>query len=114
MPTSTFLCKPDSKFIFESKLTILRHVIAEANSKSAEFVTALMFAQDYAILTASLEDRPSIPTCKITFYGAPPDFTAAFRKWESPSSHKGRHQKQCQVIALNDALEVLSDGKMLL
>ena len=67
-----------------------------------------MFAQEYGILAASLEDRPLVPTCNVTFYGAPPDFTAAFRKWERPSVLRGKEQQPCQVIALNEALEALS------
>jgi hypothetical protein len=69
-----------------------------------------MFAQEYGILAASLEDRPSIPSCQITFYGAPLDFTAAFRKWERPAGLKSQQQKTCQVMALNEALEALSSG----
>ncbi len=112
MPTSTFLCKLTRTLVFEGKLTIIRYVGAEAGSKSSEFVTALMFAQEYGILAASLEDRPSIPACKITFYGAPPDFTAAFRKWERPVGLVSQQQKHCQVVALNDALEAMSSRTM--
>jgi hypothetical protein len=84
-----------------------RYVGAEAGSKSAEFVTALLFAQEYGILAASLEDRPAIPSCNITFYGAPPDFTAAFRKWEHPPGLHSQQHKTFQVVALIDALEAL-------
>jgi hypothetical protein len=84
---------------------------AEASSKAVEFVTALLFAQEYGILAASLEDRPAIPSCNITFHGAPPDFTAAFRKWEHPPGVNGQHDKSLQVVALIDALEALSSER---
>lgn len=75
-----------------------------------EFVTALEFAQEYGILTVSSEDRPSIPSCKITLHGAAPDFAAAFRKWQrptvGPSGEAGG--ETCRVVDLNDALEALS------
>jgi hypothetical protein len=80
---------------------------AEADSKAAEFVTALFFAQEYGILAASLEDRPAIPSCTITFYGAPPDFTAAFRKWENPPVLHGQQHQSFQMVVVLDALEAL-------
>lgn len=91
-----------------SALILVRYVGDEASAKSTEFVTALMFAQEYGILAASLEDRPSIPSCHVTFYGAPPDFTAAFRKWQRPAGFTSQHQKLHYVLPLNETLEVLS------
>jgi hypothetical protein len=93
--------------VFQCKLTLLRYVGEDAGRKPVEFVTALMFAQDYGILAASLEDRQSIPPCSITFYGVPSDFTPAFRKWEKNSGMGSGQQKACQVITLNDAVEAL-------
>ena len=90
-------------------LICLRYVGDKAGSRSAEFVTALMFAQEYGILTASLEDRPSIPKCLVTLHGAPPDFAAAFRKWQDPVGLKNQQQEQCQVFPLNDTLEALGN-----
>ncbi len=92
------------------KLTIYRYVGAEAGSKSAEFATAVMFAQEYGILAASLEDRPFIPSCNITFFGAPPEFTAAFRKWEPSMGARSIQPHSCRVIALNDILGALGGG----
>lgn len=93
------------------KLTALSYVGVDASSKSAEFVTALMFSQDYGILAASLEDRPFVPSCEVIFHDdAPPEFTAAFRKWEYPTSFKSHQHKPGHLIALSDALEGLSSG----
>lgn len=71
-----------------------------------------MFAQEYGILAASLEDRPSIPACQITFHGAPPDFAGAFRKWERPVGTKSQEQKPFRVVPLNEVLEALSGAKV--
>ncbi len=96
-----------------SPLILLRYVGDEASAKSTEFVTALRFAQEYGILAASLEDRPSIPNCHVTFDGAPPDFTAAFRKWQqSAAGLKSQHRVSHHVLPLNDTLEVLSKRSM--
>jgi hypothetical protein len=84
----------------------------EAGSKSTEFVTALMFAQEYGILAASTEDRPSIPNYHVTFHGAPPDFTAAFRKWQRPNGLKSQQQASHQLLPLNDTIEALSSKPM--
>ncbi len=67
-----------------------------------------MFAQEYGILAASLEDRPFIPNCNITFHVVPPEFTAAFRKWEQSTGSRSQQQQACQVIALNNILGALS------
>lgn len=85
-----------------------RYVGAEAGSKSAEFATAVMFAQEYGILATSLEDRPFIPSCNITFYGSPPEFTAAFRKWDQSTGSRSKQQQSCQVVPLNNVLGALS------
>ncbi|ERF75524.1 hypothetical protein EPUS_08429 [Endocarpon pusillum Z07020] len=95
-------------FVLDAYFNIFVYVGAEAGSKSAEFATAVMFAQEYGILASSLEDRPFIPSCNITFYGGPPEFTAAFRKWEQSTGSRSQQQQPCQVIPLNNILGALS------
>lgn len=43
---------------------------------------ALLFASDYAIMSASLEDRRSIPKCSVLFSGIPRDVKILFRHWD--------------------------------
>ncbi|KAI4756007.1 hypothetical protein E4T52_11821 [Aureobasidium sp. EXF-3400] len=46
------------------------------------FVQACLFAHDYAILSASLEDRPAIPKSKVVLGGLPREIKVKFRRWE--------------------------------
>ena len=47
------------------------------------FRSALVFAQEYAILAASQEDRPFVPAAHVVFSGASaPYLKFAFRKWD--------------------------------
>lgn len=43
---------------------------------------ALLLTSDYATLSASLEDRPSIPKCWVLFSGVPRDVKMIFRHWD--------------------------------
>ncbi|KAG9576675.1 FMN-dependent dehydrogenase, partial [Aureobasidium melanogenum] len=46
------------------------------------FVQACLFTHDYAILSASLEDRPAIPKARVVFGGLPKEIKVKFRRWE--------------------------------
>ncbi|KAH0362030.1 hypothetical protein KCU65_g8330, partial [Aureobasidium melanogenum] len=46
------------------------------------FVQACLFAHDYAILSASLEDRPAIPKARVVLGGLPKEIKVKFRRWE--------------------------------
>ncbi|MCJ1247124.1 hypothetical protein MMC30_004335 [Trapelia coarctata] len=69
-----------------------------ATSKFPTFRAALLFAQEYGILAASMEDRPFVPAGGVVLQGAPAGVTNAFRKWKEDGKKEG-------VITLNDALE---------
>lgn len=43
---------------------------------------ALLFASDYAIMSASLEDRPFIPKGSVLFSGVPRELKMLFRHWD--------------------------------
>lgn len=51
-------------------------------TRDALFAQTLLFASDYGILAASMEDRHSIPKCSITFSGVPSDVKVLFRQWD--------------------------------
>ena len=53
--------------------------------KNALFAQTLLFASDYAILSASVEDRPCIPQCEVVFEGVPGDMKLLFRHWDPAS-----------------------------
>lgn len=73
-------------------------VSARSSSRFPTFRAALLFAQEYGILAASVEDRPFVPSGGVVLQGAPAGVMNAFRKWEEDG-------KKPVVIALNEALE---------
>ncbi|KAI9779511.1 MAG: hypothetical protein M1839_007319 [Geoglossum umbratile] len=81
---------------------------ARTQSKYAELQTALMFAQEYGILAASMEDRPFIPVSTVVLQGAPRDFRAVFRKWEETkiiTSWEPKRKPSLKVVPLSEAIE---------
>ena len=69
-----------------------------------------MFAQEYGILAASLEDRPVIPNSVVVLQGMPQDLKAVFRKWEDRkmvTARDGRQWSAVQTIPLNVAIEAM-------
>ena len=69
------ICTPDVKFVSSV-------VGALCQGQHAAFATALLFAQDYGILVASLQDRPFVPKTTVVLEGVPRDMKAAFRRWD--------------------------------
>ncbi|KAL7920865.1 hypothetical protein ACQKWADRAFT_296931 [Trichoderma austrokoningii] len=54
---------------------------SQAQAEYASFRNALDFAQEYAVLAASMEDRPFIPISTVVLEGVPRDLKRVFRKW---------------------------------
>lgn len=74
-------------------LSILRPTILESNPHPFTVLRAsLLFAEEYAILSASTEDRPFVPSCTVVFMPAlsddddakvaPEGMRWSFRKWD--------------------------------
>ncbi|KAH0538436.1 hypothetical protein FGG08_004984 [Glutinoglossum americanum] len=81
---------------------------AKSQTKYAEFQTALVFAQEYGILAASMEDRPFIPVSTVVLQGIPRDFKAVFRKWEEAkimTSWEPKRKPSLRVVPLSAAIE---------
>ncbi|KAI9850823.1 MAG: hypothetical protein M1838_004976 [Thelocarpon superellum] len=81
---------------------------ARAQSLLAEFKTALMFAQEYGILAASLEDRPFVPVSMVVLRGVPVNLQAVFRKWEDAklvTTRPSTGQPPVTMITLSAAIE---------
>ena len=84
-------------------LTILSRIVGEhASNRPAEFVSAVVFAHEYGILAASLQDRPFIPKSFVSLGGVPGSCCTAFRKWEQPTL-----RMPPQVFPLNAAIEAI-------
>ncbi|KAJ6110959.1 hypothetical protein N7486_003194 [Penicillium sp. IBT 16267x] len=69
-------------YVLDTFFEIYVIVGEQASQKSADFVSALVFAHEYGILAASLQDRPFIPKSFVALGGIPDRCQSAFRKWD--------------------------------
>ena len=80
-----------SAYVSQHRLTGCSRLIGSAaQSQSRAFATALLFAQDYGILAASMEDRPFVPVSTVVLEGAPRDMKACFRQWKDLEENGSR------------------------
>lgn len=70
-----------------------------------------MFAQEYGILAASLQDRPFVPVSTVVLEGVPRDMKAVFRGWQDQMqptaalmSGKPRRGKSLRIVGLQAAI----------
>ncbi|KAH0614048.1 uncharacterized protein H6S33_005934 [Morchella sextelata] len=83
---------------------------ANSQSKRPEFQSALQFAQDYAILAATVDDRPFIPVSSVIVGGAPREFKVLFRNWEDakiPTSWQPSRKPSLRLVGLTAAMEAM-------
>ncbi|KAF2396273.1 hypothetical protein EJ06DRAFT_551667 [Trichodelitschia bisporula] len=74
----------------------------EAQTQRRAFAAALLFAQDYGILAAGVEDRPFVPVSTVVVQGAPRDMRACFRCWDEEAGLKRGKSLRC--VGLDAAL----------
>ncbi|KAJ5167286.1 uncharacterized protein N7482_006067 [Penicillium canariense] len=74
-------------YVLDTFFEIYIIVGEQASQKSADFASAVVFAHEYGILAASLQDRPFIPKSFVALGGIPDRCQSAFRKWDSHSLH---------------------------
>lgn len=82
-----------------------------ARSLPSPFLTALLFAQEYGILSASVEDRPFVPVSSVVLPSedggpVPKDLKAVFRKWDEKLEVLGE-KGGCRVLPPSAALEAM-------
>ncbi|GFF91274.1 hypothetical protein CNMCM6936_004989 [Aspergillus lentulus] len=87
-------------YILDTFFEIYVIVGEQASQRPAEFASAVVFAHEYGILAASLQDRPFIPNSLVSIGGIPESARSAFRKWDKPSG-----QMRPRVFPLNAAIE---------
>ncbi|KAF7177958.1 hypothetical protein CNMCM7691_006444 [Aspergillus felis] len=87
-------------YILDTFFEIYVIVGEQASQRPAEFSSAVVFAHEYGILAASLQDRPFIPNSLVSIGGIPESARSAFRKWDKPSG-----QMRPRVFPLNAAIE---------
>jgi hypothetical protein len=83
---------------------------SRAQSQYHAFYNALMFAQEYGILAAGMEDRPMVPFSSVVLEGIPRDMKSVFRKWRdvlTPTVMQSGLQRgrSLRVVPLTAALE---------
>lgn len=71
----------------------------------------MLFAQEYGILAASLEDRPFVPVSTVVLEGVPRDMKAVFRRWDdrlTPTAAlmagRPKRGKSLRIVGLSQAL----------
>ncbi|KAJ5765148.1 hypothetical protein N7520_004707 [Penicillium odoratum] len=74
-------------YVLDTFFEIYVIVGEQASHKSADFASAVVFAHEYGILAASLQDRPFIPKSFVAIGGVPDRCQSAFRKWNILSLH---------------------------
>ncbi|KAB8218101.1 hypothetical protein BDV33DRAFT_131191 [Aspergillus novoparasiticus] len=99
-------CQKDIKtngiYVLDTFFEIYVIVGEQASNRPADFVSAVVFAHEYGILAASLQDRPFIPKSFVSLGGVPGSCCTAFRKWEQPTL-----RMPPQVFPLNAAIEAI-------
>ncbi|KAL3463266.1 hypothetical protein BJX64DRAFT_276580 [Aspergillus heterothallicus] len=93
---------PKGIYILDTFFEIYVIVGEQASNRPAEFASAVVFAHEYGILAASLQDRPFIPKSYISLGGAPESCRSAFRKWS-----RRPLQRPPQVFPLNAAIDAI-------
>ncbi|KAL2843132.1 hypothetical protein BJY01DRAFT_235790 [Aspergillus pseudoustus] len=93
---------PKGIYILDTFFEIYVIVGEQASNRPAEFASAVVFAHEYGILAASLQDRPFIPKSYISLGGAPDSCRSAFRKWS-----RRPLQRPPQVFPLNAAIDAI-------
>ena len=105
--------EPESIYILDAFFEIYILVGSMAQSQFSAFQHSLLFAQEYGILAAGMEDRPFVPVTTIVLGGVPKDMRAVFRKWKdalSPTEMNAigtplQRGRSLRVVPLTAALE---------
>ncbi|KAI0458319.1 hypothetical protein F5B21DRAFT_23038 [Xylaria acuta] len=107
---------PTNIYVIDAFFELYIVVGSRAQAEYASFHNALDFAQEYAILAASVEDRPFVPVSTVVLEGIPRDMKSVFRKWQdalSPTvtnTNTGlKRGRSLKVVSLGQALQALSD-----
>lgn len=78
--------EPEGCYVMDCGPTIIvlpGPLLAKQPNYTHAFTQALLFAHDYAILSASLEDRPAIPKPAVALSGLPREAKMRFRRWDT-------------------------------
>ncbi|KAE9379087.1 hypothetical protein N431DRAFT_363948 [Stipitochalara longipes BDJ] len=112
-PFCIYDLEPESIYVLDAFFEIYILVGSMAQSQFSAFQHSLMFAQEYGILAAGMEDRPFLPVTTCVLGGCPKDLRASFRKFQdhlSPTEMKPtgtplQRGRSLRVLPLTAALE---------
>ncbi|KAI1421418.1 hypothetical protein F5Y12DRAFT_767993 [Xylaria sp. FL1777] len=107
---------PTNIYVIDAFFELYIVVGSRAQSQYVSFHNALDFAQEYAILASSMEDRPFVPVSTVVLEGIPRDMKSVFRKWQDALSPTVTNTKtglkrgrSLKVVSLGQALQALSE-----
>lgn len=120
MPSLRCTCKLPPSLPDKTILTFDYSIIGPlAQSQSHAFATALLFAQDYGIIAAGMEDRPFVPISTVVLEGVPRDMKPCFRKWTDELANGGtealmagvKRGRSLRCVGLDAALAATRRGR---
>lgn len=110
--------EPEGCFVLDAgaEVLVLPGPLLPTQAHAAHmFTQALLFAHDYAILSASLEDRPAIPKASVALDGFPGGLKLLFRSWDERrgvwgpgalmAGRKKVEGEMCRRVGVQEALE---------
>ncbi|OAL71972.1 hypothetical protein A7D00_4004 [Trichophyton violaceum] len=97
---------PAHIYVLDAFFEIYVIVGDRSNARSAEFASALVFAQEYGILAVSEQDRPFLPKSHVVLEGLPTECKRAFRNWNGRHS-PGTLNKTPVIIPLAVAIDAI-------
>ncbi|EFR03985.1 hypothetical protein MGYG_06989 [Nannizzia gypsea CBS 118893] len=97
---------PAHIYVLDAFFEIYVIVGDRSNARSAEFASALVFAQEYGILAVSEQDRPFLPKSHVILEGLPTECKRAFRNWDGRHS-PGTLNKAPIVVPLAVAIDAI-------
>ncbi|KAF4465365.1 hypothetical protein FALBO_7786 [Fusarium albosuccineum] len=116
---------PEQIYVLDAFFEIYIIVGARAQSRYSSFRNALDFAQEYAILASSMEDRPFVPISTVVLEGIPRDLKRVFRFWRDDLSPTATHSgnpsaalgtpkrgRSLRVVSLTQALQAVSEQSL--
>ncbi|KAJ9613262.1 hypothetical protein H2200_003204 [Cladophialophora chaetospira] len=81
-------------------------LIGKSAKKPAELVTAVQIAQELAVLSPSVQDRPLLPPCYVVIGDPPQHIKSMFRKWKPQRSTPQGEQLCVRVEEVVQQLEI--------
>ena len=94
--------------IVDAYRTLYILLTRQCASKAPEFITALYLAQDFAMLSPAIQDRPMLPTCYVVAGEMTSDVKACFRKWSALEGNElvGRESLCVRLEEVMEALDL--------